>query len=655
MVNVVIHFLSALLVWAIVRRTLRLPRFGGRFNASAGWLALAAATLWALHPLVTETVVYVTQRTELMVAFFYLATLYCSLRYWTVLPLLPEEGHQSILPLPLGEGRGEGALANHYYHRNRTTWLLLAVLGCLAGMASKEVMVSAPLMVLLFERTFVAGSLKTALRRSWPLYAGISVTWILLLVICLGAPHGDSAGFGLGVDAYAWWLTQAKVFWMYMKLAIWPSPLLIHYQLPYLTTLAEAWMYVVPLLIVGIIVLILLWRNRPIGFLGAWVFAILAPTFAVPIVLEMAAERRMYLPLVALVVPVVVGGYLVVQWLQKRWTSARSLFFGFNFARLASTSLVILLALTFGLVSAKRLAAYSDEMTLWREVLQHQPDNFMAHICLGSLFVNSGQVQAGVDELQQAVSLRPDAHLAFDDLGVAMMHLGRFPQAMGYFNHALQLKPDSADVYQHLGNALTHVGQYPQAIASLEHALTLRPDSAEAHDNLGVALGDSHQLPQAIEQFRQAIELNPGLATAHVNLATLLASTGDTDESISQYMQAIQLQPGRADLHNSLGVLLGKNERANEAIAEFQAALRVDPKSAQAYSNLALTYALTGRSEEAIATSQRGIEVARSTGHQEEAKMAEEWLTHYRAELEQTRKAAAAASSSPTAEKMQIQ
>ena len=326
-----------------------------------------------MHPLVTETVVYVTQRTELMVAFFYLATLYCSLRYWTVLPLLPEEGHQSILPLPLGEGRGEGALANQYYHRNRTTWLLLAVLGCLAGMASKEVMVSAPLMVLLFERTFVAGSLKTALRRSWPLYAGISVTWILLLVICLGAPHGDSAGFGLGVDAYVWWLTQAKVFWMYMKLAIWPSPLLIHYQLPYLTTLADAWMYVVPLLIVGIIVLILLWRNRPIGFLGAWVFAILAPTFAVPIVLEMAAERRMYLPLVALVVPVVVGGYLVVQWLQKRWTSARSLFFGFNFARLASTSLVILLALTFGLVSAKRLAAYSDEMTLWRRCCSTSP------------------------------------------------------------------------------------------------------------------------------------------------------------------------------------------------------------------------------------------------------------------------------------------
>src|SRR4029079_14674738 len=139
-VNIVLHFLCAFVLWGVVRRTLRLPYFRHRFETTAGWLALAVALLWALHPLQTEPVIYATQRTELMMAFFYLATLYCSLRYW------------ALLLLPLGEGRGEGE------SRQRVLWLLVAIVACLCGMASKEAMVSAPLTVLLFERTFIAGS-----------------------------------------------------------------------------------------------------------------------------------------------------------------------------------------------------------------------------------------------------------------------------------------------------------------------------------------------------------------------------------------------------------------------------------------------------------------------------------------------------------------
>src|SRR4051812_28223359 len=142
-INVAIHFLSALLLFAIVRKTLRLTYFGGRFDSVAGWLALSAALLWSLHPLNTDAVIYATQRTELMMACFYLATLYCSLRYWSA----------NTQP-------------------TRSAWLTLAVFASLAGMLSKEVMVSAPLVVLLYDRTFIAGTFPNSLRRSWPLYLG---------------------------------------------------------------------------------------------------------------------------------------------------------------------------------------------------------------------------------------------------------------------------------------------------------------------------------------------------------------------------------------------------------------------------------------------------------------------------------------------------
>ena len=143
-VNILFHILSACLISAIVASTLRLEYFGGAFDRVVELLSFAAAVMiWALHPLVTECVVYVTQRTELMMGLLYLATLYCSIRYWAA----------------------AGPTA-------RTGWLLLAVLACVAGMLCKEMIASAPAMVLLYERTFVAGSAGRALARSWRLYVG---------------------------------------------------------------------------------------------------------------------------------------------------------------------------------------------------------------------------------------------------------------------------------------------------------------------------------------------------------------------------------------------------------------------------------------------------------------------------------------------------
>lgn len=613
-VNMVLHFLNALLVWAIVRRTLRLPYFAGSFDTSAGWLAMAVALIWALHPLQTEAVVYVTQRTELMMAFFYLATFYCSLRYW------------SEPSLPLEEGRGGGASNEKSNQQSRIVWLLLAVVASSAGMASKEVMVSAPLMVLLFERTFIAGSLKEALRRSWPLCAGLAATWLWLLLLNLGAPRGKSAGFSLDVSAHHWWLTQAKVLLVYLKLVIWPSPLLLHYEFPYFTTLAEAWIYVVPVLLLAAGVGILLWRNRPLGFLGTFLFAILSPTLVVPIVTEMAAERRMYLPLLAFMVVLVVGGYALAQWAQKRWR-------GLRYVRQAVAAMSIVLVFAFGFFSAKRLDAYNDEMRLWREVLQSQPNNCMAHNNVGRLLIQSGRFAEAIKELQLSVAEKPDHFSAYNNLGVALDHSGRYPEAIDALNTALRINPNYTDALQNLANTLRQVGRLPEAKEKLERALQLRPDDAEAQNNMGVLLASSNQAPQAIERFRLATRLDPQYAAAHINLGKILSTSGDVQEAIRELQKAVQLQPNRAELHNDLGVILGKNQQNEAAIEHFQIAVKLDPKFVQAYSNLALSLAFVNRSAEAIATSQRGIEVARSTGQQEAAKLAEEWLTHYREEL----------------------
>ena len=248
LVNVLLHAGSAMLLFALVRRSLRLAYFAGRFEKAADPLALAVALLFALHPLGTEAVEYVTQRTELLMAFCYLATLYASLRYW-----------QAGL------------------RRARTAWLVIASLACLAGMASKEVMVTVPVMVFLFERTFVSGTVQQTIKSSWRLYLGLAVGWLLLVVLNLGGPRSASAGFHLDVPPYVWWFTQAKVFLLYLRLVVWPWPLVIHYEVPYLSTLASAWPYLLPVALMGLGTLWLLWRGTASGFLLCCVFLILAP------------------------------------------------------------------------------------------------------------------------------------------------------------------------------------------------------------------------------------------------------------------------------------------------------------------------------------------------------------------------------------------
>ncbi len=383
--NLAMHWFATILLWAIVRRTLLLPYFGQRFTRSADLPALCVALLWALHPLQTEAVQYVSQRTELMMAVFYLSTLYCALRYWTT----ATEG-------------------------GRIGWPILAAISCLAGMACKEVTVTVPIVVLLYERTFVTGSLVTALRRSWPLYAGLSVGWILLALLNVHGPRSASAGFHLGVSPVVYWCTECEVLLLYLKLAVWPWPLVIHYGIPFCDSFAAAWPWVLSVALLACGTLWLLWRNSPAGFLFAVVWLVLSPTLVVPVVSEVAAERRMYLPLAALCSFVVVEVYdALVRFFSSRPSGeGRRPFVRRPVVFLGVFTLAV--AAILSLMSVRRLSAYREALILWQDALRHQPDNYVVHTNLGVEYINAGRYEEAIDELRKAdrlaTSNRPKIH-----------------------------------------------------------------------------------------------------------------------------------------------------------------------------------------------------------------------------------------------------
>jgi len=455
--NLAVHLLAAMLLGLIVQRLLRLECFGGRFAGASGPLAFLAALLWAVHPLNTETVVYITQRTELMVGLFYLATLYGSLRYW-----------------------GAASAAG------RRTWLILTTLACLAGMACKEVMVTAPLLVLLFQRTFATGSFRQALRKSWPLYAGLAGSWLLLLALNIDRPRGASAGFHLEVTPLAWWCTQAQVLWRYLKLVVWPWPLSIHYPLVYLT-FASAWPWLLATALLAIGVLILLWRRQPAGYVGAWVLLILSPTFFVPIVTEVMAERRMYLPLAALITLAVAGGYWAVQWTwtkvavpravprtKERWRVVD----GRILAVVGSAALT--LALACCLLDIHRLAAYHDALALWEDTAATQPNDSVAHELLGDALFSAGQPSEAIQQLQKAIELQPASAVLHQKLGVALVKSDHLAEAIKPFEEALRLDPNNTENYKNLATAYGQMHRSADAISTAEKAIALAQSQGNA-------------------------------------------------------------------------------------------------------------------------------------------------------------------------------
>jgi tetratricopeptide (TPR) repeat protein len=501
--NFCIHFLTALLLMAVVRRTLLLPYFAGRFNAAAGWLAFVSALLWSVHPLLTDAVVYITQRTELMMAWFYLATLYCSLRYWSYLPLAARSAEP-------GEGRGEGALDERLPTSSRPTlWLSLAIVACLCGMLSKEVMVSAPIIVLLFDRTFISGSFAAAVRRSWKLYVGLALTWLPLVILSLDSPRSLSSGFHLCENILVYWFTQCKVLLMYLKLAIWPWPLRCAYELPKVDSFASFFIYVVPVLLMSALALWLLWRNHPVGFVLVFVGAILAPTSIMPILTEMAAERRMYLPLAALIALAVVGIYLFMRRQLALSVAAGDSSPDSKGPAMVAFISVVLFVSVYSIVGANRLSDYYNETLMWQQVAESQPLNHMAHYNLGLAYNQAGREAESLAELEKSVAAHNRYPNARSALGFALMNAGRMPEAIESIQTALDIAPDYVPALNNMGIALIRLGRYSEAVHYLQHAVRINPNHADAHHNLGLALLKSGQTAQAIEELQVAHELAP--------------------------------------------------------------------------------------------------------------------------------------------------
>jgi tetratricopeptide (TPR) repeat protein len=568
--NILLHALCAMALYLVIRRGLQLPRIPPPLTARADTIAVITAMVWVVHPLNGEVVNYLTQRTESLMAIFYLLTVYCAFRSATA----------------------QGA-----------TWQVMTVVACTLGALCKETIATAPLVVLAFDRLLIFGSWKDAWARRRGLYAGLLIPILALAALQMSSPRPYSAGFNTGVSVWTYLLNQALLIARYLWLTVWPHDLVIFYgaprQLALLDVLPQA------TLILSLLAMTLYaWRRWPVGAAaGIWFFLTLAPTSSIlPIATEVGAERRMYLPIIAVLLIAVAGVSRLVR-------DGRVV-----------VGLAAALVLALGTAAAARNRDYVNPLTLAELTLERWPvgmtrhlyaeallkagrraeaiaqlraatvDAPRAHLALGLELLADGALDEAITELQAFTRLEP-MHRAVPDAesmaARALARRDRWDEAMRSAQAALEKVPGLPEAQLVVAEGYFRSERFGDSVTAYRAYLAQRPNDAEATTNLAIALVSAGQIETAIEEFRRAADLKPGDWQARHNLALALMNTGRVVESVSEARRAIALRPEAAIGHMVLGQGLAALNQREAAIVSLERAVQLAPGNEEARALLA--------------------------------------------------------------------
>lgn len=510
-VNLSIHIVAALLLFLVIRLTLRLPRLTVRFGSAAPWLAGVSALIWLLHPLQTQSVTYISQRYESFMGMMYLLGFY--------------------------------AFARGVSSRRARWWFDLAILACGIGMGTKEVMVTAPVVFLLYDAVVVTGSLRASLRARWKVHVALFATWgIWGLLLFWDVAHGTfhATGSMMKMPPLQYLLTQFDVVVHYLRLSFVPTPLCLDYAWQPVATGSRVLLPGMLLAGLGGLSLWAMVKGKPVGFLGAWFFVILAPTSSILPVGDIAFEHRMYLPLAAVVVGSVLGVYRLLCVLLRDDVQKRRAIG----VVMAVVSVAVLMSMTVA-----RNEDYRSREAIWQDVVDQVPDNYRAHLALVGARLEGGDARGAERAARELKMLTGEAlgpagperaygarnpavyyPSAVCRLGLALLHQDRAREAAQAFSEALLHSRDSVEALVGRATALSMLDQTQEAIADCRRAVRIQPEYAQGNAILGQLLVRDGRYREAAPILRRALETEPNSGYAKFSLAWLLATSPHEDQ-----------------------------------------------------------------------------------------------------------------------------
>jgi tetratricopeptide (TPR) repeat protein len=587
LVNVLLHAANTTTVFLAFRRLTR-----------ATWRSLMVAALFGLHPLRVESVVWVTERKDVLSMLFLILTLWAYARYVAAAPARSASSR-------LWYGATVGMFVMGLMSKPALAvtlpcllllldyWPLRRMRNAERGMPSAEAGDTQPATPnpLHASHFRFRSAILPLLLEKLPFLALAALAGVMTVMAQKrGGNLVSDASLAFGARTGNALISYCR----YLGKLWWPRDLAVFYPFPGHWPLAEV--LLAGGLILGLSVLFFVQRGPYPYFLMGWLWFLGALVPVVGLVQagpQAMADRFTYVPSLGVLIVAIWGA----SELTRPW---RYRVMALSVA--SGTAIVLWLALT-----RQQIGYWKDTEALFRHALQVTADNYYAHNDLGVALGQKGQIDEAICQYQEALRLKPDYAHGHNNLGIALYEKGRIDDAISQYQAALRLSPDYALAHNNLGAALSKKGQIDEAIRHYQEALRLKPDHAEAHNNLGAALYDKGQIDEAIGQYQAAVRLKPDYALAHNNLGAALCEKGRFDEAIRQYQEALRLKPDYAEGHYNLGNALGGRGQTDEAIREYQEALRLKADHAQAHNNLGAAFCRQGRLDEAIRQFQEAV------------------------------------------------
>lgn len=566
--SLLFHGANAVLVFLVLRA------FTG-----AGWRSLWVAGLFALHPLHVESVAWVSERKDVLSAFFGLLTLLWYARF-------------AKFRVPSSE----------FWVGAKAAYGL--ALACFAlGLLCKPMFVTLPFVMLLLDwwplgRVSGAGrqvpSLEAAqhpprttvfrlVAEKLPFFALCLVSSVItFLVQRKGGAVSPLESLPMPARVANALVSYAR----YLGKTFWPDNLSILYPHP---GHWQAWQVVgaVGLLLVLTAGAVCARKQMPFVFVGwFWFVGMLVPVIGlVQVGIQSMADRYTYVPLL--------GIFIALAWsvgaLVERWPRLRMI----------CGVTAVLAAGACAVLTVRQVGVWANSETLFRHAVRVTENNYLAYNNLGFYLTGQGRGDEAMTNYEASLKINPNYADARNNLGHALAERKKFAEAIVQYRAGLRSSPDKVEIHNNLGNALAETGEMDGAMAEYRFVLQRNLEHADAHNNLGIALAMQGKLSEAIEHFNQALRFKPTDAGAHGNLGNAFAVERKFDDAITHYRQALKLSPNDAQTRNNLGNVLAEQGHLAEAVTNYTEALQLKANNPEAHFNLGCVLVRLGQRDRA--------------------------------------------------------
>ena len=533
--NIILHILNTLLLfWLFCRMT------------GAVWKSAFVAAIFALHPLHVESVAWITERKDVLSAFFWMLTL-CLYVYYTEKPVIKR--------------------------------YLLVLFSFILALMSKPMAVTLPAILILVDywpiKRFESHKehfFLWQLKEKAPFFVFSAV---LVIITLYGSFNLEKSVFYVPFISRI--ANDPAAFVAYLEKTFWPYEMTVFYPFP---DQILVWQVIAASIFIILITAIVLFMAKRFPYLlTGWFWFVISLLPVLGAIHESAysmADRYHYLPSIGLSVMLAWGIPTLFKSEQRR--------------NKMLLPIGVIILLTFSLLTWKQCGYWKNNVELWEHALKVTNDNYLAQNNLGLALFAEGKVDGALDHYSKAISIKPNDAVPYQNNATIYSKTGKYNLAIENCSIAIRLKPDNADAHNSRGNVYAKIGNYEQALQDFNEAIRLKPDYVDSYLNRASLYYKQGQYQEAVDDLNKAAPLSSANDLIYFNRGNFNIKLGRYQQALDDFSQSIRLKPDNYEAYNNRAFIYLMFGRYEQALEDYSKAIDLKPDYADAYNNRSFVY-----------------------------------------------------------------